>query len=134
MLFNASDSVMDVRDLPSRRAIVLVRVVAPLRELLERLRFFKCSEVLPLQVLNQGELNDLGVACQPFDDRNLAETGLHRRMVPALTGDDLQTRPALPDDERFDDALFRDGRDELRQITHNLTRLVRIGVEQVDWH
>ena len=83
MLFNASDSVMDVRNLPSRRAI-LVRVVAPLRELLERLRFFKCGEVLPLHVLDQSELN-LGVARQPFDDRDLAEASLHRRMVAGLS-------------------------------------------------
>jgi hypothetical protein len=64
------------------------------------------------------------------DDRHLAEPGLHRRVVAALAGDDLVARAALADDERLDDALLGHRGDELRQVAHDLARLVGVRVQQ----
>ena len=56
-----SDSVIAVRDFPSLRARSSWRVPALLLKLLERLGFFKCGQVLALQVLDQRQFHDLGV-------------------------------------------------------------------------
>ena len=57
---------------------------------------------------------------------------LHGGLVPALAGDDLEPVAALPDDQRLDDALFGDRRHQLRQVAHDLARLVRVGLDAVD--
>ena len=76
----------------------------------------------------------LGVVDLADDDRQLAQAGLDRRLVAALAGDDLEALAALPDDQRLDDPLLGDRRDQLRQVAHDLPRLVRIGVDQLDRH
>jgi hypothetical protein len=55
-------------------------------------------------------------------------------MVSSLSGDDLKALAAMPDDERFDDALLGDGRHQLREIAHDLARLIRVRIDQVDRH
>ena len=52
--------------------------------------------------------------------------GLH---FPGLTG---KRTAALPDNQRLDDAPFRNGGDQLGQVAHDLARLVRIRVQEVD--
>ena len=89
-------------------------VVAPVCELLQRLRLFERRQILPLQVFDQGQLQHLGIARHSLDDRQLPESRLDRGVIAAFSRNDLEPRPALPDDERLDDAFLRDGRDQLR--------------------
>ena len=58
----------------------------------------------------------------------------HGGVVAAFAGDDLIARAALADDQRLDDPLFGDRRDELGQVAHGLARLIGVGVDQVDRH
>ena len=90
MLFSDSDSVIDVRDFPSRLRHVLVRVAAPRRQRLQRLGLFERRQVLALDVLDQRDLDDLVVVDLADDDRDLAQADLHGRLVAALAGDDLE--------------------------------------------
>ena len=74
---------------------VLVRVAAALGQAVQRLGLFERRQVLALQVLDQRELDDLGVVDVADDDRQLAQAGLDRRLVAALAGDDLEALAAL---------------------------------------
>ena len=87
-----SDSVIAVRDLPSRLRHVLVRVAAPLGQRRQRLGLFERRQVLALEVLDQRDLDDLVVVHVADDDRHLAEADLDRGLVAALAGDDLEAR------------------------------------------
>ena len=65
-------------------------IAAAFGEPLERLGLFERRQVLPLQVLDQRELDHLGVVHLADDHRQLAQPRLDRRLVAALAGDDLE--------------------------------------------
>jgi hypothetical protein len=90
--------------------------------------------VRSLQVLNERDLDHLVVVDLTDDDRDVPQTDLHRGLVPPLAGHDLKTMSTLSDDDRLDDALFRNRRHQLRQVAHDLPRLVRVRVDQVHRH
>ena len=93
------------------------------------MRLVQRSELLALQVLNQRDLHHLHVVRGALHDGELAEADLDGRVVAALPGDDLVPAAALPDDERFDDALLGDGRHELREVAHHLAGLAGIRIQ-----
>jgi hypothetical protein len=130
--FRASDSVIDGARLPQPLRQILVRVPASLRQRLQRLALFERRQVLALDVLDERDLEHLRLVDVPDDGRQLDEAGLHRGLIAPLAGDDLEARASLPDDQRLDDPLLLDRRDELGQVAHGLARLVGIGVETVD--
>ena len=70
-------------------------VAAALREAIERLGFLERRQVLALEVLDQCELDDLGVVDIADDDRQLPQPDLDRRLIAALAGHDLEPLPAL---------------------------------------
>src|SRR5262249_43359116 len=107
-------------------------VGAPLGERLESLGFFERRQVLALDVLDQGDLDDLVVVYLADDDWDLANSDLDGRLVASLTGDDLEPAPALSNDDRLDDAFLGNRRHQLRQVAHDLARLVRIGIQLID--
>ena len=72
-----------------------MRVAAALRQALQRLGLFERRQVLALQVLDQRELEHLGVVDVADDDRQLPEADLDRRLVAPLAGDDLKPLAAL---------------------------------------
>ena len=41
---------------------------------------------------------------------------------------------ALPDDQRLDDALLADRRDQLGEVAHDLARLIGVRIDLVDRH
>ena len=61
-----------------------------------------------------------------------AQAGLDRRLVAPLAGDDLEPVAALAHDQRLDDPLLGNRRHQLRQVAHDLTGLVRIGIDLLD--
>ena len=70
-------------------------VAAALGQAVQRLGFFERRQVLALQVLDQRQLEHLGVVDVADDDRQLAQADLDRRLVAALAGDDLEPLAAL---------------------------------------
>ena len=55
-------------------------------------------------------------------------------MIAAFAGDDLVARAALADDQRFDNPLFGDRRDQFREVAHGLARLIGVRVNLLDRH
>ncbi len=109
-----------------------MRVAAALGQALQRLGLFERRQILALEVLDERQLKHLGVVDVPDDGRQFPQPDLHRGLVPPFAGDDLKPRPALPDDQRLENALLRDGGDQLRQVAHDLPRLIRVGIDLVD--
>ena len=72
-----------------------MRVAAALGQAVQRLGLFERRQVLALEVLDQRELDDLGVVDLADDDRQLAQADLDRRLVAPLAGDDLEPVAAL---------------------------------------
>ena len=62
---------------------------------MQRLGFFERRQVLALQVLDQRQLEHLGVVDVADDHRQLAQADLDRRLVAPLAGDDLEAVAAL---------------------------------------
>ena len=93
MAARASDSVIDGPRLPQPLGQVLVGIAASVGQAPERLRLFERAEILPLDVLDERDLDNLVVIDVPDDDRQLAEADLHRRLVTPFAGDDLDTAP-----------------------------------------
>ena len=109
-------------------------VIAPVRELVQRLGFFERRQVLALEVLDQRQLHHLPIVNLADDDRHVAQADLDGGVVAALTSDDLVAGAALADDQRLDDPLFRHRCHQLRQVAHDLARLIGIRVQQLDRH
>ena len=63
-----------------------------------RLGLFEGAEVLALDVLDEGDLDDLGVVHLADDDRELPQPDLDGRLVAPLAGHDLIPAAALADD------------------------------------
>ena len=95
---SVSDSVIDVLERLSFLRELLVGVAAPRRQALEGVGLLERRQVLPLEVLDERQLDDLGVVGVAEDDRQLAEPGLNGRLVPPLPGDDLIAVATLADD------------------------------------
>ena len=96
--------------LPQAPGQVLVRVAASVGQAVKGLGFFKRRQVLALQVLDQRELDHLGIVDLADHDRQLAQPDLHRCLVAALAGDDLEALAAGPHDQRLDDRPSRQSR------------------------
>ena len=93
----------------------------------EGVRFFDRVEVFALEILDERELEDILVGSFADDDRRFHEPNLLRSTPAAFTGDELVGIPALPGNERLDDAVLLDGSDELLEmfVAENGTRLER---------
>ena len=102
-----------------------MRIPAAFGQARHGLSFFERPQVLALNVLDERNLDNLGVVDFPDHDRELPKPDAHGRLVAALTGDDLIPAAALPDNQRLDDALLGDRRHELREIAHDLPGLIR---------
>ena len=127
-----NDSVIAVRDFPRRLAEVLVGVAAAVAEAVQRLGFFERGQVLALDVLDQRQLQHLGLVDVADDHRQLGDAGTNRRLVAALASDDLVAGAALPDDQRLDDPFLGQRGDQVGQVAHGLAGLVGVGVHVVD--
>src|SRR4029079_5409907 len=98
-------------------------VTAALGQASHGLSLLEGAEVLPLDVLDQRHLDDLGVIDFADDDRDLPKPDPNGRLVTALAGDDLVAPTSLANHERLDDALLVDRRHQLGQVAHDLPRL-----------
>src|SRR5438270_11606097 len=86
------------------------------------LRLLERCQILPLEILDERDLQDLGIAQRPDDDRPLVQSGTLRRSPAPFAGDQLEFRPGVArisndiinqivdrtHQERLDDALFAD--------------------------
>src|SRR5438477_9239081 len=84
------------------------------------LRLLERCQILPLEILDERDLQDLGIAKRPDDDRHLVQSGTLRRSPAPFARDQLEFRPRVagisndiinqivdrPHQERLDDALF----------------------------
>ncbi len=111
---------------------VLVGIAAARGQALQRLGLFERRQVLALEVLDQRDLEHLGIVDVADDGRQFAQADLDRRLIAPLAGDDLEPLAALADDQRLDDALLGDRGHQLREVAHHLPRLVRVGIDLLD--
>jgi hypothetical protein len=95
------------------------------------LRFLDRVEVAPLDILDQGYFERLGIVKLADDRRDLVETGLLRRPPAPLAGDDLEPSLVGPNDDRLDDAARPDRVGELGQrfLVEDAARLGEIGLD-----
>ena len=93
---------------------------------------FERAQVATLEILDEGQLHDLGVCGLPHDTGHFGQAGFHGGAVASLTGDDLESPSHGPHEDRFDNALFADRRHQLGQVAHGLARLMGIGHEVLD--
>ena len=91
-------------------------------------------EVLPLDVLDQRDLQQLVVADLAHDHGRPQEAGNLRGAPPALAGDDLEAVAAAPHEDRLDDAVHADRLRELleRPLLNLQARLPRVGHDAVE--
>jgi hypothetical protein len=96
-------------------------------------RFVNRVEVLALDVLDEGHLQQLLVGDLADDDRNAQQPGNLCGAPAALAGDDLEALADAPDDDRLDDAVGADRLGQLleRRLIHLGARLARVGHETV---
>ncbi len=100
-------------------------------------RFIEGRQVLPLEILDDRDLEG-GVVVDVLDDRpNLAQPGDLGRSPSPLTCDELvspvETRP---DQDRLQHPMLGDGRGKLeeRVLIERQARLVRVGIDPLDRH
>ena len=111
---------------------ILVGVAAALREAVEGFGLFERGQVLALDVLDERQFQHLGFIHIADDHRELGEPRLNGGVIAPLAGHDLIPGPPLADDQRLDNPLLANRRNQLRQIAHGLARLVGIRVDQFD--
>ena len=99
---------------------------------MERLRFFERRQILALQVLDERELQHLGVVGRADHRRQFPQADLYGRLIPPLARHDLEPAATLTHQQRFENPLLGNRRDQLREVAHHLARLVRVGIEQLD--
>jgi hypothetical protein len=97
-------------------------------EAFEGLRGFDGVEVLALDVLDEGELQELIVGEVLDDHRDLSEAGYSGSAESALAGDELESVAMMADNERLDDAVGADGLGKL--VNPSLVEL-RAGLEGI---
>jgi hypothetical protein len=121
-----------------RRGDLLVRVAVRLGQQAVPLGLFERRQVLPLQVLDERDLERLLLGDVHLDDRNLVEPGFLRRPVAALAGDDpvqgsrvrlLVERPGS-DEDRLEDAFLADREHQIVQVSHRRPRLARVRLDR----
>ena len=59
------------------------------------LRLLERCQILPLEILDERDLQDLGIAKRPDDDRHLVQSGTLRRSPAPFAGNQLEFRPGL---------------------------------------
>ena len=79
-----SDSVIEVRDFPKASSQILVREPVVPGEGEQRLSLFERAEVSALQVLDEGDLDQLRVVDIPDHRRDLPQPDLNGRLVASL--------------------------------------------------
>lgn len=73
-------------------------------------------EVFALDVLDEGELEHVGVVDVADDGRNGLQARLARGPQTPLAGDEFEASPLLPHDDRLHDPLGADGRHKLGEL------------------
>src|SRR5260221_14776100 len=99
---------------------------------MQRLGLLKRRQVLALEVLDEREFDYLGIVDVAHDGRKLPEADLNGGLIPALASDNLKAIATLPHDQRLENPLLADGRDQLGQVAHDLPRLIGIGIDLID--
>jgi len=96
--------------------------------------FLKRIQVLALEVLDEGEFEDLAVGGGPFDDGNLGQAGEAGSTPATFAGDEFESFADGADDERLDDPLFADGVGEFAEglLGEVAARLERAGNDAVE--
>ncbi len=84
-------------------------------QLLVGLGLFDRIQILAEQILDEGELETLGVGRVTNDRGNAFESGLSGGAPAALAGDELVASASPPDDHRLDDSRHPDRRRKLVQ-------------------
>ena len=77
---------------------------------------FNGIEILALEILDEGELEDLAVGGFPDDDRSFPELEFGGGTPAAFAGDELVLGAHFADDEGLDDAALADALDEFLQV------------------
>jgi hypothetical protein len=77
------------------------------------------------------ELEHLGFVDVADDSRELFQPKLDGGLVAAFARHDLEPLAARPHDQRLD-MPFSKSRPSARQVAHDLPRLVRVGVDELD--
>src|SRR5262245_14343488 len=113
---------------------LFVCIPKPVHQHSKAIRFFEWSQVLALEVFDQGNLGDCPVVDVHLDTRHLLQSRLEARPVPALTADDHESAADLtrPHQQRFQNSLlFYRGR-ELFKFSKVDSRLLRVWLELVN--
>src|SRR5882724_2720379 len=103
-----------------------------LTQSLKAIRLFKGTQVATLKVFDKTDLEDSPVVDIDLDAWDLGEPCLDRGTVPAFPGDDLKFLPGLPDQDRLENSLFLDGRNQVGHIAKGTTRLIRVGDQFIE--
>ena len=103
-----------------------------MRKHVQRFGLFEGREILSLQVLDEGNLHDLGVVRLANHAGQFLQADLYRGLVAAFARDDLEPLAPLPEHQRLDDALLGNRRHQFGQVAHDLSRLVWIGIDEVN--
>ena len=99
----------------------LLRMPIFARQPLIGLRFFDRVEILALDVLDQRDLERLGIVEVANDDRHLVQPRALRRPPAPLARDDLIVMPMRPHHDRLDQPTRRDRRRQL--VEHRLVEM-----------
>ena len=96
--------------------------------------FLQRIQVLALEVLDEGEFEDLAVGGGPFDDGNLGQAGQAGSAPATFAGDEFEAFADGADDEGLDDPLFADGVGQFAEgfLGEVAPRLERAGNDAVE--
>ena len=95
--------------LPDRVRDLLVGVAVAILERDVSVRFLERRQVLPLEVLDERDLEELAVGDVHLDARQLRKAGLDGGPVTPLAGDDRESSVLRrADEDRLEDAVVRD--------------------------
>ena len=113
---------------------VLLRQLELIRQALVGTCLLHRIEVLALQILDECELQRLGIVSISHDHRDSGEAGATCGAKAALAGDELESAGGLADHQRLQKALFSDGGGQLvnRGLVEDLARLKRVGRNGVE--
>src|SRR6266498_3279561 len=111
---------------------LLLRVAVTVGETRVALRFFEGMQVLSVEVLDQGDLDDLVLGNVELDAGHFGQSGLHRGSETSLTSDDaVAPVPDGPDQEGLEHSLGFDRPGEISQVADVSARLIGIGLDLV---
>ena len=111
-----------------------LRVAEFVNEPAVRLRLFDRVQILPLDVLDQRNLQRFAVGVIADDDRHFVKARALRGAPAALTRDDLIIMAVRTHHDRLDDAAFRDRAGKLvqRVVVEMAARLIGVGSDRAD--